>query len=293
METINNLLNQLKEFLNIHIFSLGEQSVTLWTILYFIILIFLLFFLTGRITKWFVTKVLSKSKIEVGIRMSIGTIIKYIIIVFGLVIILQTVGINLSSLTILAGALGVGIGFGLQNITNNFVSGIIILLERPIKVGDKVEIGEIDGDVTEISMRATTIVTNDNIAMIVPNSQFISSTVINWSYTDKNIRFRIPIGVSYNEDPEKIREILLDIVSNFDGVLKEPAPKVLINSFGDSSINMELRVWTNKYTHRRGFFRSEIYYAIFKRFRKEKIEIPFPQRDLHIKSGSLNEKKIN
>lgn len=293
METINNLLNQLKEFLNIHIFSLGEQSVTLWTILYFIILIFLLFFLTGRITKWFVTKVLSKSKIEVGIRMSIGTIIKYIIIVFGLVIILQTVGINLSSLTILAGALGVGIGFGLQNITNNFVSGIIILLERPIKVGDKVEIGEIDGDVTEISMRATTIVTNDNIAMIVPNSQFISSTVINWSYTDKNIRFRIPIGVSYNEDPEKIREILLDIVSNFDGVLKEPAPKVLINSFGDSSINMELRVWTNKYTHRRGFFRSEIYYAIFKRFRKENIEIPFPQRDLHIKSGSLNEKKIN
>lgn len=293
METINNLLNQLKEFLNIHVFSLGEQSVTLWTILYFIILIFLLFFLTGRITKWFVTKVLAKSKIEVGIRMSIGTIIKYIIIVLGLIIILQTVGINLSSLTILAGALGVGIGFGLQNITNNFVSGIIILIERPIKVGDKVEIGDIDGDVTEISMRATTIVTNDNIAMIVPNSQFISSTVINWSYTDKNIRFRIPIGVSYKEDPERVRDILLDIVSKIDGVLLEPAPKVLINTFGDSSINMELRVWTNKYTHRRGFFRSEIYYAIYKRFRKENIEIPFPQLDLHIKSGSLIEKKTN
>lgn len=293
METLNNLLNQIKEFLNIHIFSLGEQSITLWTILYFAILIFLLFFLTGKVIRWFVTKVLAKSNIDLGVRMSIGTIIKYLIIVFGLIIILQTVGINLSSLTILAGALGVGIGFGLQNITNNFVSGIIILLERPIKVGDKVEIGDIDGDVTEISMRATTIVTNDNIAMIVPNSQFISSTVINWSYTDKNIRFRIPIGISYNEDPNKVRDIILDLVTKVDGVLQNPAPKVLITSFGDSSINMEVRVWTNKYTHRRGFFRSEIYYEIFNRFKKENIEIPFPQRDLHIRSGILNEKKIN
>lgn len=293
MEMINKILVDIKEFLDIYIFSMGEQSITLWTILYFVILIFLLFFLTGRITKWIVTKVLAKSKIDVGIRMSIGTIIKYLIIVLGLIIILQTVGINLSSLTILAGALGVGIGFGLQNITNNFVSGIIILLERPIKVGDKIEVGDIDGDVTDISMRATTIVTNDNIAMIVPNSQFISSTVINWSYTDKNIRFRIPVGVSYKEDPEKVRDVLLDTVSKMDGVLSEPAPKVLIHSFGDSSINLELRVWTNKYTHRRGFFRSEIYYAIFKRFREEKIEIPFPQRDLHFKSGSLNENKIS
>ena len=136
----------------------------------------------------------------------------------------------LSTLTILAGALGVGIGFGLQNITNNFISGIIILFERPIKVGDRIQVGDLFGDVVNISMRSTMVVTNDNIAVIVPNSEFISSRVINWSYSDRNVRFNIPVGVSYKEDPEKVKQILLEVAEQDKGVLKSPKPEVLFKN---------------------------------------------------------------
>ena len=193
-------------------------------------------------------------------------------------------GINLSSITILLGALGVGIGFGLQNITNNFVSGLIILFERPIKIGDRIEVGGISGDVAKISMRATTIVTNDNISIIVPNSEFIASTVINWSHTDRNVRFNIPVGVAYKEDPENIKKLLLEVAFENEGVLKDPKPDVLFTEFGDNSINFNLRVWTNEYIDRPGVLKSQLYYKIFEKFKQNNVEIPFPQRDVHIKN---------
>ncbi len=247
----------------------------------------LLFYFTGKIRIWVVYKLLAKSKIDLGVRVAVGTIFRYIVLVVGFIIIFQTVGIDLSALTILAGALGVGIGFGLQNITNNFVSGIIILFERPIKVGDRIEVGDVYGDVVNISMRSTTIVTNDNIAIIVPNSDFISSTVINWSYTDKNVRFNILVGVSYHDDPQRVKKILLDIADNNEGVLKNPKPEVLFDEFGDSSLIFNLRVWTRDYITRPKVLKSQLYFEIFEKFREHKIEIPFPQRDLHIKNEQL------
>jgi len=132
-------------------------------------------------------------------------------------------------------------------------------------------------------MRATTIVTNDNISIIVPNSQFISSTVINWSHTDRNVRFNFPVGVSYREDPERIREILLEIALSNPGVLKDPKPDVLFSEYGDSALKFNLRVWTREYINRPGVLKSQLYYEICRRFRTEGIEIPFPQRDIHIK----------
>ncbi len=200
---------------------------------------------------------------------------------------LQTVGLDLSAVTVLAGALGVGIGFGLQNITNNFVSGIIILFERPIKVGDRIEVGEVSGDVISISMRSTTIVTNDNISIIVPNSDFISSKVINWSHTDRNIRFNIPVGVSYNEDPEVIRKLLLEVADENKGILQQPKPDVLFKEYADSALVFILRIWTREYINRPDVLKSQIYYAAFKKFKEHNIEIPFPQRDLHIKNEEL------
>lgn len=197
---------------------------------------------------------------------------------------MQTVGINLSTLAILAGALGVGIGFGLQNITNNFVSGIIILFERPIKVGDRIQVGDVNGDVINISMRSTTVVTNDNISVIVPNSEFISSTVVNWSHTDRNVRFNIPVGVSYKEDPEIVKKILLEVAEAEEGVLKKPIPDVLFDEYGNSSLNFKLRVWTSSYITTPGVLKSRLYFEIFKNFRVHNIEIPFPQRDIHIKN---------
>jgi len=229
-----------------------------------------------------------RANLEHGIASAIGSITRFVIILIGSIIIIQSAGIDLSALSILAGALGVGIGFGLQNITNNFISGIIILFEKPVKVGDRIEVGEIAGDVINISVRATTILTNDNISIIVPNSEFISNKVINWSHNDRNIRFKVPVGVSYNEDPEQIKKILLQVGLDNPNVLKNPEPFVFFEGFGDSSLDFILAVWTATYTDRPKTLKSELYYEIFRRFRENKIEIPFPQRDLHIKSGKIS-----
>jgi small-conductance mechanosensitive channel len=293
LKDLQKILLDIKSFLDIHLFEIGTTAITLWSFIYFLFLAWVLFFFTNKIKNWIVYKALSKSKIELGVRLAVGTIIRYFILVLGLIIVMQTVGINLSTLTILAGALGVGIGFGLQNITNNFVSGIIILFERPIKVGDRIQVGDVYGDVVSISMRSTTVVTNDNISVIVPNSEFISSTVVNWSHTDRNVRFNIPVGVAYKEDPEKVRDILLEIAGKEEGVLKKPVPDVLFDEFGDSSLNFNLRVWTDTYTTTPGILKSRLYFEIFKKFKEQNIEIPFPQRDLHIKKDESETKSAD
>jgi small-conductance mechanosensitive channel len=152
-------------------------------------------------------------------------------------------------------------------------------------VGDRIEVGEVEGDVISISVRATTVLTNDNISIIVPNSEFISKQVINWSHNDRNIRFRLPVGVSYSEDPEKVKEVLLKVADDNPHVLKTPAPLVIFKGFGDSSLDFELAVWTSTHTDKPSILRSELYFEIFKRFGENKIEIPFPQRDIHIRSN--------
>jgi len=269
--------------LSIPLFKMGDATFTLWMLLYLILATVILAIAASALNKLIAYRLLAKSRIELGVRIAIGSIIKYLVLVVGFVVILQTAGINLSSLTILLGALGVGIGFGLQNITNNFVSGIIILLERPIKVGDRIEVAGVAGDVIDISMRATTILTNDNISIIVPNSQFISETVINWSHTDRSVRFNFPVGVSYKEDPEAIRRVLLEIALANPGVLKDPKPDVLFSEYADSAMIFNLRVWTRDFINRPGVLKSQLYYEIARRFREEKIEIPFPQRDVYIR----------
>ena len=283
MDGITALINQILNVFRIPLFHMGEAPFTLWTFIYLVAATLILTLAASALNKVMVTRLLTRSNIERGVRIAIGSIVKYIVLVVGFIIILQTAGINLSSLTILMGALGVGIGFGLQNITNNFVSGMIILLERPIKVGDRIEVANVSGDVVDISMRATTIVTNDNISIIVPNSQFISETVINWSHTDRSVRFNFPIHVSYREDPQAVRKLLLDIALNNPGVLKDPPPDVLFSEFADSAMSFNLRVWTREYINRPGVLKSQLYYQIADRFREKGIEIPFPQQDIRIK----------
>jgi len=292
MNDIKTFFKDVVEFLSVPVFSIGNTDVTLWTLTYLIILLVLLYYVTTKLNKIVVYKLLAKSKIELGVRIAVGTIFRYVILTVGFIIILQTVGINLSSITILLGALGVGIGFGLQNITNNFVSGLVILFERPIKVGDRIEVAGVTGDVINISMRATTIITNDNISIIVPNSEFISSTVINWSHSDRNVRFNFPVGVSYKEDPEKIKQILIEVADSNLGVLKNPKADVLFTDYADSALVFTLRVWTTEYIVKPGVLKSQLYYEIFRRFKEEGVEIPFPQRDLHIKEMPGN-KVIN
>lgn len=292
MDGIESFFESIVKFLSVPVFSLGKSTITLWTLSYLLLLIIVLYFITSKLSKLIVYKVLAKSKIELGVRIAVGTIIRYAILTIGFIVIVQTVGINLNSLTVLLGALGVGIGFGLQNITNNFVSGLIILFERPIKIGDRIEVGKVNGDVMSISMRATTVLTNDNISIIVPNSEFISSTVINWSHTDKTVRFSFPVGVSYKEDPENIRNILLTIAEANPDVLSEPKPAVLFKEYGDSSLMFNLSIWTNTYSDKPAVLKSQLYFEIFKKFKETGVEIPFPQRDLYIKEMPASDKLL-
>lgn len=285
---LGSFWEQVKEWLQWNIISLGDSKITLGLLFWLIISISAIFFLSELVRKVLANKILSRYDLDLGTRQSIATIVKYILICLGFITILQNTNVDLSALGILAGAIGVGIGFGLQNITNNFISGLIILFERPIKIGDRIEVNGVNGDVVKISARSTMVVTNDNITIIVPNSQFIDSPVINWSHNNRNIRFNIPVGVSYKENPERVKKILIQIAKDNPGVLKSPSPDVLFDSFGDSSLDFNLRIWTTEFTSKPRVLKSQLYYEIFKRFSEEGIEIPFPQRDLHIRSGLEN-----
>lgn len=281
-ETVTELFEMLTSSFSKSLFSLGESDFSLATIIYIFCAFILLSYLSKRVRKLIVNKVLNRTHIEQGAKASIGTVIRFLILMIGTIVIIQSAGIDLSALSLIAGALGVGIGFGLQNITDNFISGIIILFEKPIKVGDRIEVGNVQGDVMNISFRATEVRTNDNIIVIVPNSEFISSRVINWSHNDRNIRFRIPVGVSYKEDPEKVKKILMEVAETNPHVLSNPAPDVFFDEYGDNSINFMLGVWTTTHTDKPPVLKSELYFEIFRRFREEGVEIPFPQRDIHI-----------
>ncbi|SFO42991.1 Mechanosensitive ion channel [Algoriphagus ornithinivorans] len=285
---VSNFIDWLEEILNVSLVNLGESKLTIGLLLTLIFSFIALFVISEWIRRLLVNKILKRYDITTGTRQSIGTMVKYILILAGIFSILQTNGIDLSAFGVLAGAIGVGIGFGLQNVTNNFISGLIILFEQPIKVGDRIEVGDVTGDVIKISARSTMIVTNDNITIIVPNSQFIDSQVINWSHSDRMVRFNFPVGVSYKENPQRVKEILLDVAKKNPGVLNTPETDVLFSDYGDNSINFTLRVWTSEYINRPNVLKSQLYYEVFKRFGEEGIEIPFPQRDLHLKSGFEN-----
>ncbi len=201
----------------------------------------------------------------------------------GTIISFRFVGIDLSGLAVIFGLLSVGIGFGLQNVTSNFVAGLILLFERPISVGDRITVGNEEGDVTAINMRSTSIRTLSNITVIIPNSEFVSAHVVNWSHGDPKVRLEIPVGVSYSSDLDTVIKALEEVASEHPEVLKAPKSDVLLRKFGDSSWNMELRAWISD-PKRHPVITSELNCAIVRKFRKYGVEIPFPQRDLHVRS---------
>jgi small-conductance mechanosensitive channel len=281
------LLEKIKGVLNFPLLPLGEVKITLWTLIYFLVLLLLLFYLTRKIRKLLVERVLVRTKLDIGAQQAIGSISRYVLLLVGLLIILQTVGINLTTLNVIAGAVGIGVGFGLQNIASNFISGLIILFERPIKVGDRIVVGDVEGDVIEIGARSTTVVTNNQIAIIVPNSMFISEPVVNWKYTDPRVRFEIPVGVAYGSDVRLVERLLLEVAKENPDVLQNPQPDVCFREFGDSSLNFVLRVWNQSHVHRKLVLYSALNFAIYDKFKEHGVEIPFPQRDLHIRSGAM------
>lgn len=281
---MTEILEKLKEIMHFVVFDVGGSNFTVLTLLYLLFASLLLVWGTRKLSGILDKYILGRRISERGTRLAIVSIIKYIILVAGFIFIFDSAGFNLGAFSWLLGALGVGLGFGLQNITSNFVSGIIILFERPIKVGDRIQVGGVSGDVVEISMRSTTIVTNDNISVIVPNNEFINGNVTNWSHNDRRVRFHYPVGVAYKEDPVRVKEIVLGVAKKHPGVLQTPPPDFWFVEYGDNALNFELVVWTSSYIQKPVVLKSELYYEIFKEFSHHGIEIPFPQRDIHIRT---------
>src|SRR5262245_43622107 len=281
---IKDLTETLQKILDYPL--LPKTGITLGSLLLLILLFGLVILVERVLRRQFITRLLRRTHLEPALQFTLGRIIGYCLLALGFYVSFQTVGINLSSLAVLAGAVGVGLGFGLQNIISNFVSGLIILAERPIAIGDRIEVGGVAGQVREISLRSTTVVTNDNIAIIVPNADFITHSVTNWSHGDPRVRFLIPFGVAYGTDLGKLKQLMLEVGEAHPHALKDPKPELFFSGFGDSSLHFELGVWTNDMVVAPRRFRSDLNFAIEAKLRENNIEIPFPQRELRFRAGS-------
>ena len=270
------------------LFTFGGQPFSLALMIKGVVFLAVLATLS-RMTRRMVRRhILAHTSMELGTQHAIATFIGYVVFVVGLIVLLQVSGVNLSSLVVVGGALGIGVGLGLQQLASNFVSGLVMLFERPIKVGDRIQVGDTSGDVVRMGARSTWVRTNDNVVIIVPNSDFTSNQVINWTANDRRVRFSVTVGVGYGSQPEQIRELLLAVARDHPDVLEDPGPEVLFSDFGDSALNFELRVWTIRQVQTPSILKSELRYAVYETFTRHGIEIPYPQRDIYVKQWPGN-----
>ncbi len=263
-------------------FQVGSLQLSLQSVGYALLVLLITHAVASLWRPFFHDRVLDRSGMEKGVQASITTISIYIIWFLGILICLNTIGVSTTSLAVLFGALGIGLGFGLQNIFSNFVSGLILLFERPVQVGDAVQIDGTWGHIQNINVRATVVQTYDNASLIIPNSDFISKQVTNWSFKDPRVRISVEVGVAYGSDVRLVNQTLLEVARNHPRVMETPKPDVLFTDFGDSALMFRLRAWTHlNYMLSAA---TEIRFEVDRLFRERDIEIPFPQRDIHVRS---------
>lgn len=267
--------------------ALPAIKLSLLQVFLLVALLIVVFWISSRTKRFLFNRLLAQSGLDRSLQYAIAQVVSNIVLVVGIFVVLENTGIHLAALTVFAGAVGVGVGFGLQNVASNFISGLVILAERPITIGDRVEVAGIAGQIEHIRARSTVIRTNDNIMMIVPNTKFIDSPVTNWTYGDRRVRFRIPVGVAYGSNVARVRELLLAVADENPHTLKEPAPSVFLEQFAENSIDFKLVVWSSEMSARPSRYRSDLNFAIEKKLREANIDFPFPQRDLHIRDGVL------
>jgi small-conductance mechanosensitive channel len=291
MEAFTQYWNEIIAVLNHSWFNIGETPVNAERVTGLVVIL---------IASWWLAHLVEtgirrlsragKSMSESGVY-TMGRIMRYVIWIVGTIIGLNFIGLDLGSLALMGGAIGVGIGFGLQNIFSNLISGIIILLEKTLKVGDFVDLQSgVMGKVAEINMRYTRIITNDVVDIIVPNSEFINGRVVNWTYGDKLRRVQIPFGVAYGVDKEQVRTAGLAAARSVEFTVEDAIHKadVWLVNFGDSSLDFQLIVWIGEAgVSSPGRVNAAYLWAIETELRNANIEIPFPQRDLHMRSGKL------
>jgi small-conductance mechanosensitive channel len=268
-------------------FKIGALPVTPLFLIKLVIFLVILFTLSHLMQRILLSRLFRHLHISEAQKFALGRFTTYLFFLGGMFIGMQSLGVNLNSLVVFGGAVGVGVGLGLQNVVSNFVAGLILLVEQPIRMGDRVETKDTLGDVVKIAARSTWIRTNDNVIMIVPNSDFINNPVTNWTANDPNVRISLPVGVGYNSKPAEVREILLKAADDNPDVLKDPKPDVIFTDYGDNSLNFSLRVWTSTRAHTPLVLKSELYFALFEMFTAHGVELPFPQRDLHLRSSDI------
>jgi small-conductance mechanosensitive channel len=264
-------------------FNLGSQRISVGLVIVSAGIIYGAFLVSWIIQKLLMDEVFVRRKVETGVRLSIGRLVHYVLVVVGFSLALLALGFEFTKLTIMVSALGVGIGFGLQNVVNNFVSGLILLFERPVRVGDYIELGGKWAEVKNIGLRATTVQTLEQADVILPNADLVTNPVTNWTLSNRRVRVTVPVGVAYGSEVTLVMETLLACAKATPKVTNSPAPQVLFLKFGESSLDFELRVWVRD-AEERLRATSDLHQAIDRRFREAKIEIAFPQRDLHLRS---------
>ena len=280
MKSWQEVLDVLKKKL----ISLGDVTITP-AVLITVVLILLGAFWVSRLLRGMLRRnVFRRTHLNIGTQETISRILHYIIMLLGVFIAVQQVGVDLTTLAAISAVLMVGIGLGLQNITSNFISALILLFERPVQVGDFVEVGGIQGRIRRIKTRSSVVETLDNVSIIVPNLNFITQNVTNWSYRDSKVRIHVSVGVSYSSDVDLVAETLLRVGRSHQEVLLNPEPAIQFLEFADSTLNFDLLVWIND-ASRQYFIRSDLNFAVVKAFREQGITIAFPQRDLHIRSA--------
>jgi small-conductance mechanosensitive channel len=280
------LLTEISKIFTATLFKIGENTVSLQSLVELIVLFIAILVISRFFTGFLKERLLVRLGIDEGNREAIAVIIGYLIVALGAIVAIQSIGFNLASFAVVAGGLGVGLGFGIQDLTTNFVSGLTLLLDRPVKVGDFVELEGLMGIVKKISIRSTIIQTNDDSSVIVPNSNMISNKIVNWSYENPLLCLRVPVEVAENSDPLLVTETLLNIAYAEAGVLYEPNPKVLFVEFGDDSFKFELLVWTDRPTQRE-LIKSSLNFAIEYNFRQQKIQFPFNDRQIYLQNPQV------
>ena len=266
-----------------HPWVLGAVSISLGGVLAFALALWISVLLSRLVRFLLAEDVLPRLELERGVGATISMLSNYAVLALGFVLALGAAGLELSQLMLIISALGVGIGFGLQGLVNNFLSGLILVFERPIRIGDTVEVGTLSGTVDRIGWRASIVRTFEGSEVIVPNGNLTTHEVINWTLSDATRRLEVQVGVAYGSDPQRVQELLLGCASKHSEVLKKPEPSALFQAFGESSLDFTLRFWTGNF---RDFvrIRSEVTGAVYDALRDAGIEIPFPQRDVHLKS---------
>ncbi len=280
----NQIFGLLKGSFFTPLFTLSDRSYSLIDLVILGGFFWGLVVVTQTITTLLRTRILQQTRMSRGSQEVIFVVVRYGCISLGTIILLQVWGVNLSSLTILGSALGVGIGFGFQDIAKNFASGIVLLFERSVQVGDFIEVNGHRGIVERIQARSIILKTLDSVSIVVPNSYLLAGEVINWSHDSPIFRFALPVGVAYGCAPQTLKEVLLQVAKGHPEVLNYPSPQVFFIGFGDSSLDFELRVWLSD-PSRQPIVKSELYFQIEKTLRDRHIEIPFPQRDIHLRGN--------